>query len=105
MKKLPKFLLNKYFITSAIFLVWLLFFDRNDIFSQLSYVRDLKKLQADKAYYVQQIAQNKEDMKQLMSDKVHLEKYAREHYLMKKDNEEIFLILPDTISEKIDYKE
>ena len=56
----------------------------------------LKKLEADKEYYVNGIEQNKKDMEELMSDPEHLEKYAREHYLMKKDNEEIFLVLPDS---------
>jgi hypothetical protein len=44
-------------------------------------------------------------MKELMSDPVHLEKYAREHYMMKKDNEEIFLIIPDSAEGKTEYKE
>lgn len=96
---------NKYVITSVIFLVWLLFFDRNDIFSQYSYRNQLKKLEADKAYYVKEIEKNKVDMQQLMSDPEHLEKYARERYLMKKDDEEIFLILPDSAEKEVEFKE
>lgn len=96
---------NKYVITSVVFLVWLLFFDRNDIFSQYSYRKQLKKLEADKAYYVEEIEKNKVDMKQLMSDPEHLEKYARERYLMKKDDEEIFLILPDSAEKEVEFKE
>jgi cell division protein DivIC len=96
---------NKYVITSVIFLVWLLFFDRNDIFSQYSYRKQLKKLEADKAYYVTEIEKNKVDMLQLMSDPEHLEKYARERYLMKKDDEEIFLILPDSAEKEVEFKE
>ena len=96
---------NKYVITSVIFLVWLLFFDRNDIFSQYSYRKQLKKLEADKAYYVTEIEKNKVDMLQLMSDPEHLEKYARERYMMKKDDEEIFLILPDSTEKEVEFKE
>ena len=84
---------NKYFITSLAFVIWLLFFDKNDLFSQLSYRRQLKELEVDKEYYLQEIARNKEDMKELMSDPEHLEKYARERYLMKKDNEEVFVFV------------
>lgn len=105
MKKLPSFLKNRFFLASIIFLVWLIFFDRNDIFSQLSYRKELKKLEADKAYYLNEIERNKEDMKVLMSDPEHLEKYARERYLMKQDNEDIFLILSDSTQTETEYKE
>jgi cell division protein FtsB len=105
MKKYAYLLKNKYFLTGLFFVVWVLFFDRNDLFSQLSYRRQLRKLKSDKTYYLEQIAQNKVDMKELMSDPVHLEKYAREHYMMKKDNEEIFLIIPDSAEGKTEYKE
>ena len=83
-------------LTALAFFIWLLFFDRNDLISQAGYRKQLKKLEADKEYYVNGIDQNKKDMEELMSDPEHLEKYAREHYLMKKDNEEIFLVLPDS---------
>jgi len=96
MKNIYPILKNKYFLTSIFFIVWILFFDRNDIFSQLTYRKELKKLEGDKEYYIEQIEQNKRDMKELMSDPEHLEKYAREHYRMKKDSEDVFLIIPDT---------
>ena len=82
-----------------------MFFDRNDLFSQLTYRHELKKLEKDKFYYLEQIEQNKHDMNELMSDPDHLEKYAREHYMMKKDSEEIFLIIPDTAEKTTEYKE
>jgi cell division protein FtsB len=44
-------------------------------------------------------------MKELMSDPEHLEKYARERYLMKKDNEDIFLILPDSVDKEVKFEE
>lgn len=96
MRKLLPHLKNKYILTTIGFVVWLVFFDRNDLFSQLTYRKQLNKLEADKSYFVEGIEQNKKDMQELMSDPEHLEKYAREHYLMKKDDEDIFLILPDT---------
>ncbi len=105
MKRIAPILKNKYLLTSIFFLIWIMFFDRNDIFSQLSYRKELKKLEGDKAYYLQQIDQNKSDMKELMSDPEHLEKYAREHYMMKKDSEDIFLIIPDSVEKKKEFKE
>lgn len=83
-------------LTSLCFFVWLLCIDRNDLISQHGYRKQLEKLEADKEYYVQGIEQNKKDMEELMSDPEHLEKYAREHYLMKKDDEEIFLVVQDS---------
>lgn len=97
MKKLPGWLRNKYAVTAIAFIAWLLFFDRNDIFSQWTYREQLKKLEAEKAYYLSEISRNREDMKELMSDPEHLEKYARERYLMKRDDEEIFLIVHDSL--------
>ncbi|MFM9008448.1 MAG: FtsB family cell division protein [Bacteroidota bacterium] len=90
--RIPAWLKNKYALTFIAFLIWMAFFDRNDFIVQYRYRSELKALEADKAYFTEQIAQNKRDMEDLMSDPEHLEKYAREKYLMKKDNEDIFLI-------------
>ncbi|MBK9399946.1 MAG: septum formation initiator family protein [Bacteroidetes bacterium] len=91
-KSIPAWAKNKYVLTIIAFIVWISFFDRNDLYSQYSYRKQLEKLEVDKQYYLAEIEKNKIDMKELMSDPEHLEKYAREHYLMKRDNEEIFLI-------------
>lgn len=99
------YLKNKYIITFIFFLVWMLFFDRNDWISQYSYRQDLHKLTEEKEYYLKEIEQNKKDMFDLMSDKEHLEKFARERYLMKKDNEDIFLIIPEKKKEETAYEE
>ena len=95
MKRIPSWLKNKYVLSIIVFFVWMLFFDRNDFISQFSYRKDLRKLETDKEYYQKEIEQNKKDTKELMSDPKHLEKFARERYLMKKDNEDIFLIVYD----------
>jgi cell division protein DivIC len=97
--RVPSWLKNKYSITIIAFIIWVGFFDRNDFFSQYSYRQEVKKLQDDKAYYVSEIEKNKKDMEELSSDPEHLEKYAREHYLMKRDNEDVFLIVRDSTEE------
>lgn len=104
-KKVWPHLKNKFLLTAIAFVVWMLFFDRNDAISQFTYRQQLHKLQSDKEYYVMEIARNKKDMHELMSDLEHMEKFARERYLMKKDNEEIFLILPEHQDEKTAYAE
>ncbi len=105
MKKIPSFLKNKYALTALLFVIWLSFFDRNNFISQYSDRQELKKIQSDKAFYLKEITQNKEDMDDLMSDKEHLEKYGRERYMMKKDDEDIFLIISDSTEENTEYSE
>jgi len=73
----------------------MVFFDRNDLISQISYRKQLNKLEADKDYYLESIEESKRSLHQLMSDPDNIEKFARERYLMKRDDEDIFLIIHD----------
>ena len=84
---------NRYALTLIGFIIWISFFDRNDLISQHSYKNQLTKLQAEKAYYLSEIAKNKTDLNNLVSSYKNLEKFARERYLMKKDDEDIFVIV------------
>lgn len=84
---------NKYVVTTLVLVVWLLFFDKNDVFSQLSLHRQVKKLEVEKKYYSTEIKNNLEQQKELQTNKKTLEKFARENYLMKRDNEDIFVIV------------
>jgi cell division protein DivIC len=87
------YLKNKYILTVICLILWLLFFDRNDIFSQLALRQELKKLENDKAYYEAQIKVNNDNIKNLVTNPANLEKFAREKYLMKKDDEDLFVII------------
>jgi len=93
--KIPSFLKNKYFYTIIGFIVWMLFFDGNNFISQIKLSNQLKELKQEENYYRNQIESDKEIIKALSSDSSALEKLAREKYLMKKDNEDIFLIIED----------
>ena len=95
LKKAWPFFKNKYILTFLAFLVWIAFFDRNDFYSQYTYRQKLKKLQADKQYYLDEIAKDDADLKKLTTDPKNLEKFAREKYLMKKDNEDIFVVVKE----------
>lgn len=97
LQRIPAWLRNRYALTALAFIIWLAFFDRNDLYSQYTYRQQLKKLEVDRDYYRTEIEQNKKDMAELMSEPEHLEKYARERYLMKRDNEDIFLMVEDTL--------
>lgn len=86
---------NKYFIAGIAFLTWMLFFDRNDLMSQYEYRTQLNKLQAEKRFYLKESAKAVKDLNELTTDKSKLEKFAREKYLMKKENEDIFVIITE----------
>lgn len=98
-KKLGRFgklIRNKYLLVIVALVVWLLFFDKNDLFSQWRSRAEVKKLEGDVEYYRSEIAKNKKEMDELQSDPAMLEKFAREHYLMHRDNEDIFILIPDS---------
>ena len=90
--KILKKLNNRYFWVSLAFLLWLLFFDRYNLIFRYKTVRELKSAHEQKDYYKEQIRKDNKAIKELITDTNTLEKFAREKYLMKKDNEDIFLI-------------
>ena len=95
LKKIIPFLKNKYILTFLALLVWLLFFDKNDIVSQIELTKKLNQLKEEKKYFIDEIASSKSDMQNLATNPKNLEKFAREKYLMKKDNEDIFVIVEE----------
>ena len=91
-KRLLPHLKDKYVLATIVFLVWLTFFDRNDFFVQHEYRSKLDALETEKQYYIDEIQTNRQALTSLLGDKKNLEKFAREKYLMKCDNEDIFVI-------------
>jgi cell division protein FtsB len=90
---IPSFLKNRYLLTAVGFVVWILFFDSRDLItSHFRERRELFQLEKSKRYYEQQITVTKQELEQLKTNPAVLEKYAREKYLMKKDNEDLFRI-------------
>ena len=90
--RLPSWLKSKYFLTSAAFLVWMIFFDRNDIPYQLKRINELKQLEQSEQRMDHQISETKQELELLKSNPATLEKYAREKYMMKKENEDLFIL-------------
>lgn len=82
---------NKYVFTPLLFIIWMMFFDQNNVISQVQTYMKLSQLKGDKEFYEKEIAQSQEDLELLQNNKGLLEKFAREKYLMKKENEEIFV--------------
>lgn len=91
--KIPKWLRSFYVLFGAVFLVWMLFFDSNDLITRFKLTRELRDLEAQRAYYKDKIAEVKQDREELMSDPRLLEKFAREKYLMKKPSEDVFVLV------------
>src|SRR3984957_6371505 len=92
MKRLFNLFRNKYFLVSMAFIVFMIFFDKNDLFSQYQYYQQVSKLKQERDFYLKETAKVNKDLDELTSDPKKLEKFARERYLMKKDNEDVFVI-------------
>lgn len=92
MKHIIDFFKSKYLIAVAAFGVWLFFYDKNDVPSQFNRRQDLQVLNTKIKYYKEQIKITGDELNSLQSDPATLEKYAREKYFMKRDNEEVFII-------------
>lgn len=91
---------NKYFLATLAFAIWMLFFDRNDLMSQYEYQSQLHKLQEEKEFYQKETESVRKDLEELTTDMKKLEKFAREKYLMKKENEDVFVIIKEEKEEK-----
>ena len=95
LQHIPSWLKNKYLLTSLVFVAWICFFDEQDIITtHFKHNRELHKLEESRDYFLGQIEATKKELEQLKSDPATLEKYAREKYWMKKDNEDLY-ILPE----------
>jgi cell division protein DivIC len=92
---LPPFMKNKYIIALVVALVWLAFFDNNNLIQQWRLRKQLIELRRDKNYYNEEIARDSTAIRELKENSEALERYARENYLMKKEGEDIFIIIED----------
>lgn len=90
---LLRFFKNKYLLTITALVVWLTFFDKNDVFTQYELIQKCKKLEKEKLYYQAEIASNRSNLQELKTNKKSLETFSREKYLMKKDNEDVFVFV------------
>jgi len=93
LSRIPSFWKNRYVLTGAGFVIWILFFDSRDLITSHFRERsELLKLEESKKYYEQQIAMTKRELEQLKTNPAVLERYAREKFLMKKEKEDLFRI-------------
>lgn len=90
---LLKLLRNKYFLSFTGLLVWVTFFDKNDVFSQYELIEKCNKLDKEKEYYMTEIENNRRNLQELKTNRKSLETFSREQYLMKKENEDVFVFV------------
>lgn len=83
-------------IITVIFILWLLFFDKNNLIDQFQRRKDFQKLKEEEAYYAKEIEKARKERDELFTSDKTLEKFAREKYFMKKDNEEVFIMIDTT---------
>ncbi len=93
--QLPWYIKNIYFALFAFFIIWMLFFDTNNIFYQFKLSHKVKLLEDQKNYYNEEIKEVDELKEELFSTDEKKEKFAREKYYMKKDNEDVFIIVEE----------
>ncbi len=96
--RLLKLIKSTYGIIIILFIIWMIFFDSNSFIIHNELNNDINELNDQKSYYEKEIAKDNIELQMIQSDSG-LEKYAREKLYMKKDNEEIFLVEYDTISD------
>ena len=84
---------NKYILFLFVFVIWMSFFDKNDFVTQYLQRSNLEQMRQDKLFYQSEIDKNRKEIDGLNNDPKKLEKFAREKYLMKRENEDVFVIV------------
>lgn len=94
-KKLPPIFKNFYVVSTVVFLAWMLALDSNNLIARYQLGAKLSNLEDEKEYYQEKIEEVNKDREALFGDRDALEKFARENYLMKKESEDIFVIVEE----------
>jgi cell division protein FtsB len=100
-----KVITNKYLIASAVFIVFMIFADKNNIIEQYKLQQQYTKVKREHRYYEEQILDARKQQDELFGNDKNLEKFAREKYLMKKDNEDVFVIVKKSEEKAIETSE
>ncbi len=94
-----KWITNKYLIALAAFILLLFFSDKNNVLDQYKMHKQYNKVKTEHRYYQKQIEDARRQYNELFSNDKNLEKFAREKYLMKRDDEDVFVIVAPQKSE------
>jgi len=94
-RSVGRFIGNKYLLIVVLFAVLIIFFDQHNLLDRIQTRKHLEQLQQDTLFYRQKIREEREMIRELQTSPANLEKFAREQYLMKAPDEDIFIILKD----------
>ena len=89
---IPSWLKNKYLLTGTAFVIWMFFFDPKDIPSTINRIETYSTVQKSELHMTKLIVETNKDVDLLKTSPQTIVKYARENYMMKKDNEDLFII-------------
>jgi cell division protein FtsB len=87
--QLPNGIRNRYVLVLMLFLLWMILFDKANVWTQFKLNRTVKKLNQDKVYYNQKLIEVQREKADIQNNP---EKFAREHYYMKAADEDVFVI-------------
>lgn len=88
-QRLPPTLQNRYYLTLLVFFFILIFLDKHSLWTQWKLHRAQQRLENDREYYQDKILEAKQEAEEFELTK---EKFAREHYYMKRSNEDVYII-------------
>lgn len=93
--RVPKFFRSFYFVVGFLLFLWLLFFDTNDLVNQMRMNSKINELENDLEFYTEKTTEIEKARESLETDPKLREKFARERHLMKKDGEDVYLIVKE----------
>lgn len=95
-KSIYKYLTTRYtkvqLLIILVIIVFAFFISESNLFARFGYDAKINELDSQIEYYRKKTVEDKQKLQELESDKEHIEKFARENYLMKKDNEDIYIV-------------
>lgn len=94
-----RYIHNWFFYIGLLFVIWVLFFDKNSLVEQSKLNKTLYDLDSREQFYKTNIKKAESEITAYEKDTTLLEKFAREKYYMKKDNEEVFVIVREKTAE------
>ena len=92
MSTLKKIVTNFFVVTLLVYLIWLVFFDRNSLMYHRERKQKFSQLKQDKKFYKEEIKSLQEGYQGLTTNPELLEKYARERYNFKRKGEDVYVI-------------
>lgn len=91
-EKIPNYLKNKYVIIITLFIIWIVFFDNYNLIRQSKIKKEIKQLEENKNFYSKEIKKDSTEYHELLNSDEKKEKFAREKFLMRKENEDVYII-------------